>query len=184
MKAGLDLDAFAAIRSAHARHPFAKYLDLDYWLGVNLERARAVGLDGSPPRRVLDLGCGAGYFLHVCRRLGHEVIGLDVPGDPMYSALTRWLDVPVIAGSVEAFTPLPVVGSWDVVTAHMIYFNGHNTPGLWGPAEWAYFLDSLGAPTVYLELNREDSGVTYPPGVRELFLERGARIDAHRVRIG
>lgn len=182
LKQGLDLAAFDAIRSKHATHPFAKYLDLDYWLGVNLRRAEAVGLHVGPSRRVLDIGCGAGYFLHVCRLLGHEVTGLDIH-DPMYASLTEWLRVPVVAGAIETLKPLPVVGSWDVVTAHMIYFNGHMTERLWGPREWEYFLDSLPARRVYLELNREDSGLLYPPGVRELFKARGATIDAHRVLI-
>lgn len=179
---GLNLDAFETIRATFADHRYAKYLDLDRWLEINLRRVEAIGLHEGPPRRVLDIGCGAGYFLHVCRLFGHEVTGLDVH-DPMFASLAEWLRVPVFVGAIEPMQPLPVVGRWDVVTAHMITFNGHMSDRLWGADEWAYFLDSLPAKRVYLELNREHDGLLFPPGVEELFITRGAVVDAHRVLI-
>ena len=53
----------------------AKFVDADYWLKVNVERAQDLQLDRSKPLRILDLGCGAGWFLYVCERLGHEAVG-------------------------------------------------------------------------------------------------------------
>ena len=38
-------------------------------------RVIELGLDKSAPSSVLDLGCGAGYFLHCCKFLGHNVHG-------------------------------------------------------------------------------------------------------------
>src|SRR3954466_15517935 len=39
-----------------------KYVQLEHWLGINLQRIREIDLDRGNPRRVLDIGCGAGYF--------------------------------------------------------------------------------------------------------------------------
>lgn len=180
---GIDLAAFAALASRFESAPYAKYLDLDRWLQINHRRVEAVGLDGGPSRRVLDIGCGAGYFLHICRLHGHDIQGLDM-FEPMFEALNELLDVPVIRAPIGLDGSVPDgLGAFDVVTAHMITFNGHCSDALWGPVQWTRFLDSLDAGRIYLELNREHDGTLWPPGVRELFEERGAQIDAHRVLI-
>lgn len=161
-----------------------KYLDLDYWLTVNVRRVEALGLHHGPPRRVLDLGCGCGYFAFLCRLAGHEAIGLDRPErDTLFTDMRALLAVPTAEHSISAFQPLPELGPFDVVTAHMVTFNRHRTPSPWGVAEWEWLLDLLRAPVVSLEMNREPDGTLYPPGVRELFLERGGRVDGHKVLI-
>ena len=53
-----------------------KYLALDYFMRDSAERCFSLGLfDDGRPKRILDLGCGPGYFLSLCRSLGHEVFG-------------------------------------------------------------------------------------------------------------
>ena len=47
-----------------------KYLDLDRWIGVNIRRIRQLELDVARPKRILDLGCGAGYFLYIAQLTG------------------------------------------------------------------------------------------------------------------
>jgi hypothetical protein len=49
-----------------------KYLDLDRWIDINIRRIREIELDLAQPKRILDLGCGAGYFLHIAQLLGHK----------------------------------------------------------------------------------------------------------------
>jgi len=44
-------------------------------------------IEGAPPWRILDLGCGPGRDLATFRALGHEAIGLD--GSPALAALAR-----------------------------------------------------------------------------------------------
>lgn len=44
-------------------------------------------LDGAPPFRILDFGCGPGRDLAAFRSLGHEAVGLD--GSPRLAALAR-----------------------------------------------------------------------------------------------
>ena len=41
----------------------SKYADVEHWLKINLPRVRDLKLDRSPPKQILDLGCGAGFFL-------------------------------------------------------------------------------------------------------------------------
>jgi SAM-dependent methyltransferase len=184
----IDRDRFAEIAarygSAVSPERREKYLDLERWIAVCLERVHRVGLDRGPRRRVLDLGCGCGYFLYVCKLLGHEVLGVDVPEErSMYTEIRELLGIPWIPHAIRAFEPLPDFGQVDVLTAHMVTFNGHRSPNVWGPREWRWLLRAVGAPVVSLELNAELEGEPYPHGIREWFAAKGAKVDAHRVLI-
>lgn len=166
-----------------------KYSDAARWLAVCERRALELGLDRSPPRRVLDIATGAGYFPFVCRGYGHTVTATDrVRRDRFYRDVTAALGIDVIDDDVLSFRPLRVPGTFDVITSFMITFNGHRSPSVWGVAEWRYFLDDLEthlAPqgVIELQFNREPDGSCYPPGVVGLLHRRGATIDRHRVRI-
>lgn len=188
--ASINLARFEAIReryignAKYPDHDATKYLDLPRWIDVNIQRVGRLGLDDGEKKRVLDIGCGAGYFLFICKLLGHEVMGIDLPGVPMYRDLTALLDVPVISHRIVPFEPLPLLGQpYDVVTAHMVTFNGHCTEHVWGPGEWLYLLADLNTPTVYLELNAEHDGTLFTPGLERFFDKRGAKIEGHRVLI-
>lgn len=181
--ATIDADRFADIASRYRDHGFAKYLDLPKWIERNLRRVQRLKLDKGIRRRVLDVGCGCGYFLYICKLLGHEVMGIDLPGEAMYQEITGMLGVPVVEAKVEPFQPLPDLGTFDVVTAHMICFNGHRTDNVWGVDEWRYFLDGLGAATVCLDFNREPDGRTFTSGLERFFAQRGAHIAGYRVII-
>ena len=165
-----------------------KYLNLDDWIPVNLQRVRELALDQvRPGARVLDLGCGAGYFLYICQMLGHEVLGVDMDVLPMFNESCDVLGIPRVITQIKAFTPLPPLGMlFDYVTAFLICFNNHKSPELWGPAEWDFFLDDLAARLapggrVRLEFNREYNGEPYTPELKSFLERRGADIDSFRV---
>ena len=144
----IDPAGFEQIRHRYAvADPGAdwpKYLDLDRWIQINIRRIRELELDLSRPKRILDLGCGAGYFLYIAQLLGHSGIGLDVDFVPMFSDVTRLLGVRRVIQRIRAFDPLPELGAkFDLVTAFMICFNNHKQANLWGVAEWEFFLDDL-----------------------------------------
>ena len=42
-----------------------KYLDLSMWIFENLIRAFDANLDRSSDLRILDIGCGPGYFIYI-----------------------------------------------------------------------------------------------------------------------
>ncbi len=54
---------------------YAKYANIEPWLRLNRERAQDLNLHRSTPKRVLDLGCGGGFFLFILKNLGHSVLG-------------------------------------------------------------------------------------------------------------
>lgn len=178
--AAVDRDRFAALQAKYVGNSFAKYLDLEYWILVNVRRAQLLGLDNGVQRRVVDLGCGCGYFLHVCRLLGHDVQGVDWP-KPIYKDVAQLLGVPVLEHRIDPSSLPPIPPPYDVVTAHMVCFNGHNTRSLWGARDWAVFLDRFVGATLHLELNRESDGTVFPRGVAELFGERGGVIVGRNV---
>src|SRR5437016_5685146 len=164
-----------------------KYLDLDRWIDMNIRRIREIELDLARRKRILDLGCGAGYFLYSAQLLGHSGLGLDVDYVPMFADITRLLGVSRVIRRIRAFDPLPELGAkFDLVTAFMICFNNHKQTNLWAVAEWEFFLDDLArhlAPRgrVWLELNREYDGTFYTPELKTFFQRRGAMVDEHKI---
>jgi SAM-dependent methyltransferase len=188
----IDAQRFYEIRRKYA-DPAApadappKYLDLRTWMRINVQRVRELELDYASPSKVLDIGCGAGYFLYICKTLGHDVLGLDMDSFPMFQELTGLLEVPRVIARIEAFRPLPKLDrKFDVITAHLICFNAHKSDKLWGPAEWDFFLKELAshlAPggRVWLELNREYDGSYYSPELAKFFSQRGAELHGYRV---
>jgi SAM-dependent methyltransferase len=187
----IDLRAFEQIRRKYAvENPGdapPKYLELEYWIRLNLQRVRELGLDYSPPARILDLGCGAGYFLYINKLLGHEILGLDLDNLPMFRELIDLLQVPRIIARITAFQPLPKFDrKFDFITAHLVCFNNHKSDKLWGPAEWDYFLNDAAthlAPRgrLWLVLNREYDGSYYTPELKTFFEQRGAELESYRV---
>lgn len=164
-----------------------KYLDLERWIGINIRRIQEVELDLSRPKSILDLGCGAGYFLYIAQLLGHTGLGLDMDRLSMFRDLTRLLGVRRVVQRIRPFHPLPDLGQkFDVVTAFMICFNNHKMPDLWKVPEWEFFLDDLARHLtprgrVWLELNQEYDGTFYTPELREFFESRGAKIEEQKV---
>jgi SAM-dependent methyltransferase len=187
----IDPVAFEQIRKRYAvANPGAdwpKYLDLDRWIGINIRRIRQVELDLARPKRILDLGCGAGYFLYIAQLLGHSGLGLDMDRLSMFREVTRLLGVRRVVKQIEAFRPLPDFGQkFHLITAFMICFNNHKMPDLWKVAEWEFFLDDLAKHLtprgrVWLELNQEYDGSFYTPELKEFFQKRGASISEQKV---
>ena len=187
----IDPAAFEQIRRRYAvANPGAdwpKYLDLDRWIGINVRRIRQIELDLARPKCILDLGCGAGYFLYIAQLLGHSGLGLDMDRLSMFREVTLLLGVRRVVQQIEAFRPLPAFGQkFDLVTAFMICFNNHKMPDLWEVPEWEFFLDDLAKHLtprgrVWLELNQEYDGTFYTPELKEFFQNRGARINEQKV---
>ena len=183
--------AFGQIRQRYAvskpTDDWRKYLDLDRWIAINIRRVRDIELDLARRKRILDIGCGAGYFLYIAQLLGHIGLGLDLDRVPMFAEITSLLNVRRVIQRIRAFRPLPDLGGkFHLITAFMICFNNHRQHNLWGVAEWNFFLDDIAkhlAPRgrVWLEMNRESDGTFYRPELKEFFQKRGASIDEHKI---
>src|SRR5215472_14096909 len=81
------------LRQIQKRYDGSKYANVDKWLRVNRERVQDLRLHRCRPQRVLDLGCGGGYFLFILKRFNHSVLGLDVDRSKLFSELLEVFDV-------------------------------------------------------------------------------------------
>ena len=86
--ATIDRAELERLREQYPYRPNARkinaYEDAAYWVDVNVKRVQDLWLDRSPPLQILDLGCGPGYFLYLCRLFGHEGLGLDPDDEPFF----------------------------------------------------------------------------------------------------
>jgi SAM-dependent methyltransferase len=190
--ATIDRAKFQEIKERHAMEDpgdaWPKYLDIQRWMEINLTRVRDLGLDLGGRKRVLDIGCGTGYFLYICKSLGHDVLGMDLDEERGFTEMIELLGVKRVIWRVEAYQPLPELGQkFDVIAAHMICFNGHKSDKLWKISEWEFFLDDLmerqlkPGGQVCLELNREYDDSLYTPELKAYFESRGAQVHTQRV---
>ncbi|MHB8090049.1 MAG: class I SAM-dependent methyltransferase [Syntrophales bacterium] len=63
--------------------------------------------------RILDIGCGMGYFLYACRLFGYQVEGMDISADSA-AYVRKTLGIPVAVGIVDNVDYPPE--SFDVIT--------------------------------------------------------------------
>src|SRR5919201_1906388 len=90
-------------RYANSTAGYAKYADIQPWLRLNRERVQDLNLHRSAPKRVLDLGCGGGFFLFILKNLGHTVLGLDVDRVPLFGELLDLFEVPRVVWKFRVF---------------------------------------------------------------------------------
>jgi SAM-dependent methyltransferase len=129
----------------------AKYADYDHWVPFNVARIGALGLHNSKPLRILDIGCGPGYFIAAALACGHDCYGIDAPNailttieQRVYSEMLGALaiDNRVSPLLIERFVPMQLpVSDLDLITAYWICFNRHRQPDEWSVTEWRFFVD-------------------------------------------
>lgn len=177
------------LREIQRRYAGQKYADVDLWLRVNRERVQDLKLHRVPPKCVLDLGCGGGFFLFILKRFHHSVLGLDIDESPLFRDLLEVFGVPRVIFRIEPFQPLPKFDQpFDWITAFSIGFDRDaSKTSRWSPAEWDFLLRDLQsrlAPggKIYLTLNPLPDGKQYlTRGLRDFFRSRGAEIERERI---
>jgi len=186
--AGIDQSRLCEIEKRYAGSRYAKYADIDHWLRVNRERVQDLKLHRYPPQRMLDLGCGGGFFLFILKRLGHSVLGLDIDESPLFKELLEVFGVPRTVFRIQPFESLPNFHQqFDWITAFSIGFDRHREANSrWGPSEWDFLLRDLQlrlAPggKIYLTLNPLPNGDYLTPELRQFLSSRGADIERERI---
>ncbi len=81
-----------------------------------LEQVAEIGAQLDRPPRVLDVGCGEGWFAAALVRTHAEVLAVDVAAEPLRRALARHPELDVRLVEAEAALPLED-SSFDVVWA-------------------------------------------------------------------
>ncbi len=152
--ATIDKAELVRLREDYPYRPNARkinaYEDANYWVGVNVKRVQDLWLDRSPPLDILDLGCGPGYFLYLCRLFGHQGLGLDPDDEPFFRGTTKFFGVSRVVARINAQAPLPDLGTrFDLVTAHRVCFHRIRADGssFFTPERRAFF-ESQGARIV------------------------------------
>ena len=137
---------------------------------------------------MLDLGCGGGYFLVVCRQLGARVVGMDLDKDLVLNEMIGLFGLRRVDWRIRAFVTLPDFRrKFDLITAFMICFNFPPNGPDWGVAEWDFFLNDVtprltSRGRVILGLNRDlVDGTLYDDTLKGYFEKRGAAINGKRI---
>jgi SAM-dependent methyltransferase len=199
--AGIDRTELENLRERYPYRPDARkinaYEDAAYWIGVNVKRAQDLWLDRSPPLQILDLGCGAGYFLYLCRLFGHDGLGFDTDQEPFFRGTTDFFKVRRVIGRIEPQMPLPDLGrKFDLVTGHRVCFHrlarAENGDWLeWTPADWEFFIKDIRTRflkpegRLLLEFNRRQDGSSFfTDELRVFFESQGARIFRWKALLG
>jgi SAM-dependent methyltransferase len=188
--AKIDMGRLREIQKRHAASTdrYAKYADIERWLKINLARVEDLDLHRSPPKEILDLGCGAGFFLFAAKQFGHSSIGLDVDDFPLSNELVDLLQVERKVWRIKAFEPLPDLGGkFDWITGFSTAFNRNEDESRgWNASEWTFLLDDLDrrlkrGGKMFFDINSGKTKKYFAPEVRELFLCRGANVDGEKV---
>jgi SAM-dependent methyltransferase len=168
---------------------YRKYLSgFEHWMEVNVRRVQDLKLHRSPPLEILDIGCGGGFFLFICRELGHRPLGLDTGEDRRFDELIELFQVERKIWKILAFEPLPDLGcKFDLITAFATGFNADQQGReIWGVDKWSFFLNDLARHLrshgrIFFGINTGANNRRYPDEVRDLFQERGAILERNRV---
>lgn len=168
-----------------------KYVDnIEKNLKVGAAHALDLDLDIAAPKRILDLGCGAGYFLYASQLLGHDCLGLDAPFVPAYKAMTEALGIKRVTYAIQAFENLPDLGEpFDLITAFRVCFNGRGSDEkIWESAEWDFFLRDVTprlkpGGLLQLRLIGVRGQNCYTPELLSFFLKRGAEVYRSTIRL-
>ena len=195
--AKVDQDRLRQLRAQYGSMPagspglwrhYAKYLDAETHVRQNVRRAQDLDLHRLPRQQILDIGCGGGYFLFVAQALGHNGLGLDVAGIPVFDELVRLLGVRRAIYKVAPLERLPDLGhNFDLITSFATAFHGGREDlWRWGAQEWDFFLRDLKTRLkpggrIFFELNAAYDGQYYTPEILQVMVEHGGLVERGNV---
>ena len=120
-----------------------RYFDgpIEKWIREKLAVAYWLGLHQCSKKRVIDLGTGAGWFVYICKKFGHESYGTDILHRPEYEAGYRFLNINIIGKLSYPMEKICLEGQFDYITT-MRSFIGQR-PRSWTKDEWKFFFEDM-----------------------------------------
>ena len=101
-----------------------KWCDWRQYAGHALGNAQRLGLLDCEPKRILDIGCGFGYFIRACNLHGHDATGVDWPARPAaecYQEAVQIMGVNVHWHVITVQHILPSeLSEYDLITVHSL----------------------------------------------------------------
>lgn len=130
-----------------------KYLNYSFWIFENLLRAFDLKLYKKQGLKILDIGCGPGYFVYIANYFGNYAEGLDLPSNEIYNLLIKELSIYRHIKEIKTSEALNLNldRDFDFITAFMICFDGHGTDQTWKKSDWMFFIDDI--QKNYLKVN-------------------------------
>ena len=124
-------------------HPLEKFShNPQGWVDEAEEIAIGLGLHQGPPLRILDIGCGYGYFLWVCQQYGHDGLGIDLPAYLPFEANTilgqLWL-----AADIQPSRLWPRAGKYNLITTFGVNFRMQDRRVYWRKADYRWLATTI-----------------------------------------
>jgi hypothetical protein len=142
----IDADAYAELqikfieiaRGTAQRN--VKFLNLPHFAKSKMKHLCMIGLHQELPRRILDIGCGAGHIHLLGRYFGHEVHGIDkpLPEGHIYNVLCEFFTAKKTDHRVMAMEFLPHFDQrFDVATGILLTLRPLSA------AAWKFFVEDV-----------------------------------------
>lgn len=165
----------------------SKFVDSSFQINKNIHFIDYLNLDQRTQLSILDIGCGAGWFLFLCKMLGHQVHGLDVNNNEQFNRMITMFDMDRTVHQIKPFTSLPKLNKkFDLITSFLITFNGRNEENYWEKEEFDFFLKDLADnyarnenTRIFLQFNNEKgaNNIFFSNQLKQYFVENGAEIN-------
>lgn len=125
---------------------FGGIMEKAVWEAIDI--ANVLKLDKCRNKTVLDIGCGAGWFLYVCKLLGHKSIGIDkidYSDSGHHSACTQAYKMFGYAVYDRLVYPLKPINldnnKFDIIVSNRSFFP--TRPTVWKKEEWQFLFKDI-----------------------------------------
>jgi len=122
---------------------YGKYRNFKRYFNINFRRIFELGLHKEKSIKILDIGCGGGFFLYISRMFGHTPHGIDIDSHKIFNHMVKYFDIPRLEHRIEPNQPIPSLDQkFDLITSFAICFHKCGKKP-WNHQEWKFFLNDI-----------------------------------------